>query len=218
MPFDGYVENICSDMFYDTEKSPKAKELIGEIQILIKGVSSNKNARGTLPVNFSIKMFETQHETICQEGEWTVKAEIRTRKKFLVVGEACMAIFWSTPGFTRENFSQLWVLNRGHLNFCVRSTPLREWDREGKKKDETTNNAMDKILNMMVKFYDNKKKSTVVTHFVSVDVNVATGTAQNLHQAMVSAFQSKDVPMANVVTCLSDNCATRSGSPVFLKT
>ena len=42
MPFDGYAENICSDMFYDIEKSPKAKELIGEIQILIKVVSSNK--------------------------------------------------------------------------------------------------------------------------------------------------------------------------------
>ena len=94
MPFDGYVENICSDMFYEIEKSPKAKELIGEIQILIKVVSSNKNARGTLPVSFSIKMFDTQHETtICQEGEWTVKAELRTRKKFLAVGEACMAIF-----------------------------------------------------------------------------------------------------------------------------
>ena len=94
MPFDGYVKNICSDMFYDIEKSPKVKELIGEIQILIKVVSSNKKARGTLPVSFSIKMFDTQHETtICQESEWTVKAEIRTRKKFLAMGEACMAIF-----------------------------------------------------------------------------------------------------------------------------
>lgn len=31
--------------------------------------------------------------------------------------------------------------------------------------DEATNNAMDKILNMMVKFYDDEKKSTVVAHF-----------------------------------------------------
>ena len=82
--------------------------------------------------------------------------------------------------------------------------------------DEATNNATDKILNMMVKFYDDEKKSTVVAHFVSVDVNVAT--AQNLQQAMVSAFQSKDVPMADVVSCLSDNCATSSGSPVVLRT
>ena len=27
------------------------------------------------------------------EGEWTCKVGIRTRKKLLVVGEACMAIF-----------------------------------------------------------------------------------------------------------------------------
>ena len=27
------------------------------------------------------------------EGEWTGKVEIRTRKKFLAVGEACVAIF-----------------------------------------------------------------------------------------------------------------------------
>lgn len=65
--------------------------------------------------------------------------------------------------------------------------------------DEATNNAMDKILNMMVKIYDDEKKSTVVAHFVSVDVNVAT--AQNMHQATASASQSKDVPMANVVSC-----------------
>ena len=118
-------------MFYDIEKSPKVKELIGEIQILIKVVSSNKKARGTLPVSFSIKMFDTQHETtICQESEWTVKAEIRTRKKFLAMGEACMAIFWSTPGFARENFCQLWVLNTGDLNFCVRSTPLQDGHTE----------------------------------------------------------------------------------------
>ena len=75
---------------------------------------------------------------------------------------------------------------------------------------------MDKILNMMVKIYDDEKKSTVVAHFVSVDVNIAT--AQNLHQATASASQSKDTPMANQVSCLSDNCATRRGSRLVLET
>ena len=27
------------------------------------------------------------------EGQWTAKVEIRTRKKFLAMGEACVAIF-----------------------------------------------------------------------------------------------------------------------------
>ena len=34
------------------------------------------------------------------EGEWTRQAEIRTRKNFLAVGKACVAVFWSTPGTT----------------------------------------------------------------------------------------------------------------------
>ena len=39
-----------------------------------------------------------------KKSEWTRKLEIRTRKTFLEVGKACMAI------------SQL--VNRGDLNFC----------------------------------------------------------------------------------------------------
>ena len=41
------------------------------------------------------------------------------------MGEACTAIFWPASGFTKEKICQLWVLNRGDLNFCVRSTPLQ---------------------------------------------------------------------------------------------
>ena len=38
------------------------------------------------------------------EGEWTVKVEIRTRKKFLAVVKACMAIIWAAPGFKGRIF------------------------------------------------------------------------------------------------------------------
>ena len=38
--------------------------------------------------------------------------EIRTRKKRLVVGEACMAIFRPTPGFKMELICQLRDLSR----------------------------------------------------------------------------------------------------------
>ena len=37
-------------------------------------------------------------------GEWTGNVEIKTRKKFLAVGEACMAIFQPTPSFKRRTF------------------------------------------------------------------------------------------------------------------
>ena len=49
-PFEGYLENICSDIYYDLEKSPKAKDLFGEMQILLQAVKTSKNAHGTLHV------------------------------------------------------------------------------------------------------------------------------------------------------------------------
>ena len=45
------------------------------------------------------------------------------KKKFLAVGEACVETFWPTLGF-KGITCQLWSLNWGDLNFCVRSTPL----------------------------------------------------------------------------------------------
>ena len=40
------------------------------------------------------------------EGEWTGQIEIRTRKHFLAVGKACVAVFRSPPGFKgRKHFS-----------------------------------------------------------------------------------------------------------------
>ena len=48
------------------------------------------------------------------EGEWTRKVEISSRKKSLAVGEACMAIFSLTPAF-KGITSVLLVLNRSSL-------------------------------------------------------------------------------------------------------
>ena len=45
------------------------------------------------------------------------------RKKFLAVGEACLSIFWPTPGFNRKTLN-LWVLNREDFDFCIRSILL----------------------------------------------------------------------------------------------
>ena len=38
------------------------------------------------------------------EMGWTFKVEIMQRTKFVAVGEACMAIFWPTPGFKGRTF------------------------------------------------------------------------------------------------------------------
>ena len=65
------------------------------------------------------------------------KVEMRKEE---IPGRSMYGRILTNSRLQRENFSQLWVLNRGDLNFCVRSTPLRrsEWggrkEREGKTK------------------------------------------------------------------------------------
>ena len=58
------------------------------------------------------------------EGEWTWKVEISSRKKSLAINEAGMATFWPTPGFKGRTF-ELWFLNWRDTNFCIRNSPLR---------------------------------------------------------------------------------------------
>ena len=48
-----------------------------------------------------------------------------TRKKFLAVGKACMAILLTYSKLLRENICQLWVLNRGDVNVYSGSTTLQ---------------------------------------------------------------------------------------------
>ena len=52
------------------------------------------------------------------EGEWTRQAEIRTRKNFLAVGKACIAVFDLLLVLKGENISAS-VLNSRKLNFCT---------------------------------------------------------------------------------------------------
>ena len=59
------------------------------------------------------------------EGEWTRKVEISSRKNRLVVGKACKAVFWPTwPDFKGRTF-EFGVLGRGDFNFDVCSNPSR---------------------------------------------------------------------------------------------
>ena len=58
-----------------------------------------------------------------------VEIRTTTRKKFLAVGKACMAILNILTYSRRENICQLKVLNRGDLNLCVHNTLLWKSDR-----------------------------------------------------------------------------------------
>ena len=60
-------------------------------------------------------------------GELTGRVEI-DKKKSLAVSVACMAIYWPTPGFKGRTF-ELCVLTRWDFNFCVRSSPRREFSK-----------------------------------------------------------------------------------------
>ena len=50
--------------------------------------------------------------------------EIRTKKKFLAVDEACIVMLGPTPGFKGGTFVSSGFSNEGDLNFYVPSTPL----------------------------------------------------------------------------------------------
>ena len=66
------------------------------------------------------KMYAVENESV---GEWTSKVEIRTSKKFQAAGEACVAVFWPTPGL-KGKLSRLYVLNRGTLISASALLPL----------------------------------------------------------------------------------------------
>ena len=85
--------------------------------------------------------------------------------------------------------------------------------------DEATNNGMDKILNILVRYFDDTDGEVKTEHLASCVVNQAT--ALNLHQAIVDSLKDQnpevegkplDIPVSNMVSCLMDNCATMRGT------
>ena len=76
------------------------------------------------------------------------KVEI-SKEETLAVSEACMATYWPTPGFKGRTF-KLCVLTRWDFNFCVRCSPLWEWDEAVSRMSlnaclSTTVNFLDKV-------------------------------------------------------------------------
>ena len=58
------------------------------------------------------------------EGEWTRKVEIRQGRNS-GYGQSMRDYILTYSRLYGKNVWQLWLLNRGGLNFCTRSTPLR---------------------------------------------------------------------------------------------
>ena len=75
--------------------------------------------------------------------------------------------------------------------------------------DEATDNAMDKIVNILVNYFDDQRQQVITEHLASVKVNLAT--ADNIYTAVENVLKDRGIPITNVVSCLMDNCATMRG-------
>jgi hypothetical protein len=83
---------------------------------------------------------------------------------------------------------------------------------------ESTNNNMDKILNILFRFFDEEDQQLRTVHFAARIVNQAT--AENVLAALLEALADPDVrddgvkldiPPERMISCLMDNCATMRG-------
>ena len=82
--------------------------------------------------------------------------------------------------------------------------------------DEATNNSMDKVVNIIIRYFDGADEEVKTEHFSSSIVNQAT--AENIHQAVVESLKDEcpgpnplRVSPMNMTSCLMDNCATMRG-------
>ena len=74
--------------------------------------------------------------------------------------------------------------------------------------DEATNNAMDKLINVIVQYYDNKQGKVVIDHLGTRKENIAT--SENITLALDQILG--DLSWNQVITCLMDNyCSVMRG-------
>lgn len=73
--------------------------------------------------------------------------------------------------------------------------------------DEATNNAGDKVLNVLARYWDGNQ--IVTNHLGSRIVNLAT--AENIVQAVEDVLDMYNIKWTQVVSCLMDNCSTMRG-------
>ena len=75
--------------------------------------------------------------------------------------------------------------------------------------DEATNNNNDKILNIIVQYYDTESSRVVIDHLGSRKQNLAT--AANILQSIEHILEEYEIQWTQIVSVLMDNCSTMRG-------
>ncbi|GFT10429.1 uncharacterized protein TNCV_3191041 [Trichonephila clavipes] len=72
--------------------------------------------------------------------------------------------------------------------------------------DESTSNAQESILAILVQFYDNNQNEVVVHHFASLKMESCNSEA--VFKAVVNTIEDNNIPWANLISVLMDSCNT----------
>ena len=75
--------------------------------------------------------------------------------------------------------------------------------------DESTDISVTQILAVMVRFYD-KKKCQVTDALLDI-IEVEDASAEGLYKVVKELFQSKNIPLTNIIGFASDNCSAMMG-------
>ena len=87
--------------------------------------------------------------------------------------------------------------------------------------DEATNNANNKIVNVLVRYFSDTQGAVVTQLLGSFTENVAT--AQNIFAGLMSLLEpsamdlDKCLPKTNIVSCLMDNCNVMRGKKKWVR-
>jgi hypothetical protein len=82
--------------------------------------------------------------------------------------------------------------------------------------DEATNNAMNKIINVFVRFFDDDQNMIVTDHLASRKENIST--AKNIFTHVSDILKKNGLNHSQIISCLLDNCNTMRGCKAGLET
>ncbi|GBM99555.1 hypothetical protein AVEN_93117-1 [Araneus ventricosus] len=75
--------------------------------------------------------------------------------------------------------------------------------------DEATNSNGDKVINVLVRVYDDEKKKIITAHLDSRKENISTANHIFLH--LKKLLDSNEISFSKVINCLLENCNTMRG-------
>ncbi|GFR05032.1 general transcription factor II-I repeat domain-containing protein 2A [Trichonephila clavata] len=82
--------------------------------------------------------------------------------------------------------------------------------------DESTSNAKESILAILVQFYDNNQNEVVVHHFASLKMESCNSEA--VFKAVVNTIEDNNIPWANLISVLMNSCNTMHGEKKGVET